>query len=442
MKKQQLTYILALISLLLAPCSQIKTWAQVSGTNTTYSRFGLGVLHDQSQGFNKSMGGVGLGIRIGNRVNTLNPASYSALDSLSLILDVGMRASFGSMKQDALTVGVKNASFDYVHVGMRLAKGLGLAAGYMPYTRIGYEFASPEKHVANDANSTQSITSSNVYSGSGGLNQAYLGLGWKAFKDFSIGANVSFMWGDYNHLLIPLYKEAGVGSTMYSSTTKRYKAVLRTYKIDLGAQYPVRLTRQDWLNIGVTASIGHKIAQDATLQHYTTRGDTTSFTASSPFDLPYTFGVGASWQHKNTLIVAADVHQEFWSKCRLPMETSSGYVAMDGQYKDRTRFAVGAQWTPEPLNKRYWKRIQYRVGFNYSTPYLMVGSNEGPNEFSLGAGVGLPITNKYNNRSVVNFGVQWLKRSSSATGMVSENYMLFNLGVTFNERWFMKYRIE
>ena len=33
-------------------------------------------------------------------------------------------------------------------------------------------------------------------------------------------------------------------------------------------------------------------------------------------------------------------------------------------------------------------------------------------------------------------------RSASATGMVKENYLLINLGVTFNERWFMKYKIE
>ena len=302
MKDKAIQYILAFLALLLAPCSLPPASAQVGGTNSSYSRFGLGLLHEQSQGFNKSMGGVGLGVRIGNRVNTVNPASYSAMDSLSLILDVGMQGSFGQMTQGTTKVGVKNASFDYAHIGMRLTKGLGLAAGFMPYTKIGYEFASPDKPVTTDINTTQNITSSNIYSGSGGLNQAYVGLGWKIYRDISIGANASFVWGDYTHMLVPLFKENGVGSTLYSSTTKHYEAILRTYKIDLGVQYPVRLTRQDWLNIGATASIGHKIAQDATLQHYTSRGDTSSFKATSPFDLPYSLGIGASWQHKNTLL--------------------------------------------------------------------------------------------------------------------------------------------
>ena len=54
----------------------------------------------------------------------------------------------------------------------------------------------------------------------------------------------------------------------------------------------------------------------------------------------------------------------------------------------------------------------------------------------------MPIINKHNNRSVVNFGLQWLRRSASAASLVKEDYFVINLGLTFNERWFMKYKIE
>ena len=72
----------------------VAAFAQTAGTNSSYSRFGLGLLHDQSHGFSKSMGGAAIGVRIGNVVNTANPASYSAIDSLSLIFDVGYLNSF------------------------------------------------------------------------------------------------------------------------------------------------------------------------------------------------------------------------------------------------------------------------------------------------------------------------------------------------------------
>ena len=195
---------LALTLLLLLPCTLRTVQAQTAGTISSYSRYGLGLLRDQSQGFNKSMGGVGQGMRIGNRVNTTNPASYSAIDSLSLIFDVGMSASFGQMKKQQQKAGVQHATLDYVHIGMRLGKRLGLALGFMPYSSIGYDFMSSEhsrKTIAYDPDTGLPISLNESYSGSGGLNQTYIGLGWRTFHNISIGANVSFLWGKYNQRL-------------------------------------------------------------------------------------------------------------------------------------------------------------------------------------------------------------------------------------------------
>lgn len=435
--KNDVRYKLALLFLLLAPPLLQSLRAQSAGMSSPYSRFGIGLLNDQSQGFNRSMAGVGLGVRYGNIVNTMNPASYSAIDSISLILDVGMSASFGKMVQGTKRIAVNNAAFDYAHIGLRLARRLGLAVGYMPYSSIGYEFASPEEVIGKSLTTMQPNTQEVGYSGSGGLSQAYIGLGWRVYKNLSVGVNASFLWGSYYHAVLPVYSDGGVVVDSYDSSGKVYDASPRTYKIDLGVQYPVRLTHQDWLNLGLTAGLGHGIPQDLEI----TEGYNTD-TISSPFSLPYSVAFGVAWQHKNSLLVAADVHHDFWSKCRQPMETGSGYAGIEGGYRDMTKIAVGAQWTPDPLQKQYWKRIRYRAGVSYKTPYLKVNGNDGPSELSLTAGVGLPITNRTNNRSFVNFGLQWLRRSASGTGMISENYLLLNLGLTFNERWFVKYKIE
>ena len=55
--------------------------AQTNGSNSPYSRFGLGSLKDQSQGFNKAMSGVAMRYRDGNRSNMQNPPTYSAIDT-------------------------------------------------------------------------------------------------------------------------------------------------------------------------------------------------------------------------------------------------------------------------------------------------------------------------------------------------------------------------
>ena len=135
-------------------CTNI--WAQSNGSSSSYSRFGLGTLENQAQGFNKSMGGVGLGFRAGDRINTLNPASYSAIDSITFLLDAGMTAAYGNMKQNGSSVNVFQCKLDYVNIGLRLYRNLGLSVGFMPYTTIGYNFTTTSK-VAKDPNTLQTI---------------------------------------------------------------------------------------------------------------------------------------------------------------------------------------------------------------------------------------------------------------------------------------------
>ena len=41
---------------------------------------------------------------------------------------------------------------------------------------------------------------------------------------------------------------------------------------------------------------------------------------------------------------------------------------------------------------------------------------------------------------MVNISAQWVQRS--ADGLIRENAFRLNLGITFNERWFMKWKLE
>ena len=61
-----------------------------SGSNSPYSRYGFGQLSDQSFGNSKAMGGIAYGLRNGYQINAANPASYSAVDSLTFLFDFGM----------------------------------------------------------------------------------------------------------------------------------------------------------------------------------------------------------------------------------------------------------------------------------------------------------------------------------------------------------------
>ena len=77
-----------LIAILFAFLALPYCWGQ-NGANSPLTRYGFGQLSDQSLGSNKAMGGIGIGLRSGLQINVSNPASYTAVDSLSFLFETG-----------------------------------------------------------------------------------------------------------------------------------------------------------------------------------------------------------------------------------------------------------------------------------------------------------------------------------------------------------------
>lgn len=421
--------------------------AQTNGSNSSYSRFGLGMLSDQSQGFNRNMGGVAQGLRSGNQVNTLNPASYSAIDSLSFIFDVGMSVQRTNMSQAGVKLHVNNTSIDFVNAGFRLRRHWGMSIGFVPYTNIGYSFSQTQK-VGTDDYTLQPITKTSTFTGSGGLHELYAGIGWNAWKGLSIGVNAGYLWGNINHALTTAYAENGTTSASYNAPNSVESAELKTWKANVGIQYQMQLATAERLTLGATVGIGHDIGGEATLVRFISNGDSISKTTNKAYQLPMTYSVGAAWEHKGKWTIAADYSLEKWASCTAPSIQAGAtgidvqYAATTGSYSDRHKINVGAEYVPARFDGSFGKRIHYRAGAFYSTPYLRINGQDGPREFGLTAGVGLPIANRYTNRTLVNLGVQWTHRAPSVDGMITENYFRLNIGVTFNDEWFKKWKFK
>ena len=69
-------------------------FAQEVGSNSPYGRYGFGVLSNPSLGASEAMGGISYGLRRSQQVNPGNPASYSELDSLTFIFDLGVSGCY------------------------------------------------------------------------------------------------------------------------------------------------------------------------------------------------------------------------------------------------------------------------------------------------------------------------------------------------------------
>lgn len=407
-----------------------------SGTNSPYSQYGLGVLSDQSQGQSRGMGGTGVGLRTAGDVNTLNPASYSSVDSLTMIIDAGLSGQLTNFKEGNHRVNAYNADFEYIVAAFRLMPKVGLSVGLLPYTNIGYNYYNTTKV------GTSTTTSTETYDGEGGLHQAYVGLGWRFVPGLSVGFNASYLWGSYDKTVSISSSDSHV-----NTMTRAYSATVNSYKLDFGVQWWQWLNPENKLTVGAVYGLGHGLSADPELT--TTNTDPQTSVSSSDtatigncLSLPHTFGVGLSWQHKSNLLFAIDYTLQKWGSEDFPIADNDNgdYTLRSGLLKDRHKVAVGAEWTPNAISRNLLKRIHYRLGASYNTPYITVNGKDGPKEYAVTAGFGIPITNSWNNRSVLNVSAQW--SHSSATGLITENTFRINIGLTFNERWFMKWKVE
>lgn len=433
MKKIVFTAIIALIS-------TVDIIAQ-SGTNSPYSQYGLGVLSDQGSGFNRGMNGVGVALQRNNQINHLNPASYSKLDSLTFIFDAGLSLQLTNFKEGAVKKNAKNADFEYAVGGFRAAKNLGVGFGIIPYTNIGYNYATSGTLKREEGETETTYTT--TFSGSGGIHQAFIGLGWEPVRNFSIGFNVGYLWGDYTRIIANSYSDSYV-NTLY----KTYEAVVSNYRASVGVQYKFNATKKDEIIIGATYDYGHKLNADPKLHLISvntqlSQPDTTTNVVSNGLEIPTTIGAGISWNHNNKWNVAFDYTHENWSKVHTPVfsetKDDKSYAAT-GMYNDRQKFNLGAEYCQNKTGRSFVSRIRYRMGASYTTPYLKINGVDGPKEMSVSAGVGFPIVNGYNNRSFLNISAQWVR--VDAKNMIKENTFRINVGLTFNERWFAKWKFD
>ena len=403
--------------------------AQTS-TNSPYTRYGFGQLSDQNFGNSQAMGGISYGLRNGLQVNAANPASYSAVDSLTFIFDAGMSLQNANFKEGNVKTNAKNSSVDYIAMQFRLMKGLGFTAGFLPYSTVGYSMNRSNPVVTDEFGNTTSATQQ--FYGTGGLQQVFFGMGYNVFKGLSVGANFSYLYGDITHTSTTTFSNANA-----FSSARTNKIEVSDYKLDFGVQYSHQLKEKHVLNLGATYSYGHNL--NSTGYEYVEKYQSSTVatqsidTIKNAFALPHTFGIGATYVYDNRLTIGADYTLQKWADAKFFNEKNA--------FQNRSKISIGAEYLPNHYGRGYLQRIRYRAGVYYSSPYAKIDGKDGNREYGISFGIGLPLT-LYQYRSILNISGQYVKVSPKVKGMLEENYLRINIGLTFNERWFMKWKVD
>lgn len=414
-----------ILSILSFVAFTLPIWAE-NGMNSPYTRYGFGQLSTLEVGANKGMSGTGIGLQNNSQINLLNPASYASVDTLTFLMDIGVSLHNTNFAEGDVKMNARNTTFDYLAMQFRLMPNLGMTIGIMPFSNIGYNFSNTQI-IRDDEDGL--ISTTNRYYGNGGLRQVITGLGWRPFKYFSVGANFSYLYGEVYHYVYNQYNESSI-----STRTKQYLADISTYKADFGAQYQAHFGKSR-VTLGATYQLGHSIDNDTYIidmigtNSIITSSDTLR---STPMSVPSGYGIGLSYTYDNRLTVAADYSVQQYGVTE--------FFGMKGA--DSQRISVGVEYIPESITRNLFRRARYRVGFHISTAHYYVGEQLGPTEYGATVGIGLPIMNKWGSKSIVNISGQAVHVRPNAPGMITENYLRLSIGLSLNESWFDKWKVQ
>lgn len=410
-------------------------------TDSPYSRYGYGILKDQAVGPSKAMGGIGYGLRNNLSANPMNPASYSRVDSLTFLFDIGVTVTQGKLSDGTSSTSRYGGGLDYITMLVPLKKGLGLSFGVLPFSSVGYKFGSTEE--SGDLSYIKS------FSGSGGLSQVYAGLGYSLpIKGLSLGANASYLFGTLEHTRsLPT-----IGSSDSYVSTDYSELSMKTFKFDIGLQYEFALSKKDKLTVGAVFTPKVKSKGNYQNTHYelTSAGSIVSADTIShngvDAGIPESYGFGFTLNRNNKFIIGADVTYQKWEDVKYSSYMGDGLNA-DDRFNDRWKYAVGAEYMIDQYDRSFFKRIKFRGGLNYSNSYMNVMNSdnkiEGYKEYGATLGFGLPLRDNLGGRvSYLNINFEYKKVKPKIKNMIDERYFGLSVSMNINEFWFFRKKIE
>lgn len=417
-------FVLLLLAGASAAFGQKNTNSQ-NATNSPYTRYGFGELADNSFGKSKAMGGLAYGIRDRYQINPANPASYTAMDSLTFLFEGGFTFQNTNFSDGTNKTNAKNSSFDYVAMQFRLAKWMAVNAGLIPFSKVGYSVSvSDIDHENTDA---YNVTS---YTGDGGLKQIYLGVGVNVLKNLAIGANFSYFWGDIDRSMSLYFPVASA-----SGNTESENISISDFKVDLGLQYTYNLNEKQQFILGAVYSPQKSLHNTTTLRSIVTSNQSNRIVSEkdtiATFQLPHKFGVGLTYNYDNRITVGVDYTLEKWG--------SATYFNSTNAFRDRSKIAVGAEVRPSLYSRNYLAHMRYRVGAYYSTPYYKINGVNAATEYGVSFGLGFPLPKV---ASLLNISAQFVRVDGKKPNFLDENYLKLSVGLTFNERWFFKRKVN
>lgn len=414
------------------------------GTGSPYSFYGIGSLKFKGTVENRSMGGISVYLD-SIHVNLRNPAAYAGKslggpyfegESRPVKFTVAGTMSDVTLKSNTGEAKTNSTIFDYIAISVPIGK-FGFGFGLLPYTSVGYKL--------DDINDDNILV--NRYSGEGGVNRVFAGLGYQINDKLSVGVDFNYNFGNIQNSALQIEYNPIDGSVVELQTNEFNRSDLSGLNLNFGASYKTMITDKLELSATATFAPGSKLNSQNQRTISTVSVDAITYevtSVSSQIDevlenqnlretkltLPSRLSLGGGIGEPQSWFVGAEYTYQNTSNFSNPV-----FSNQISSFENSSRIAVGGFFIPEyNAFSGYFKRMVYRAGFNFANTGLVV-KDESIKEFGMSFGLGLPVGNRglFSN---ANLGVEFGRRGTTNQNLIQENFVNFNVSLSLNSRWF------
>tara|TARA_B100000963_G_scaffold174938_1_gene152165 strand:+ start:28 stop:1278 length:1251 start_codon:yes stop_codon:yes gene_type:complete len=388
-----------------------------------YSYFGVGETNFSATVENQMMGG-NTAYYDSVHQNMNNAASLSKLKFVNYSVGVDLKnTSYLSASTNEKSTA---AAINYISVAIP-TKLLSFSFGIKPKTSVGYLLENDDK--------SKTPPELNRFTGSGGVSNAFVSIGFELFKNWGFGFSSSYAFGNLNHYHtkilenIELYtrvsSESSVSgldynfSSVYQKTFNEKITLYSSIIYQPEAKYKSR-NNQIISTIDPNSSFGGD-SEEIDLSALGLKNTNIKIPNS------LSFGIGLGQDKKWFLGINYMKTDEGGFKNEL--------MGLDNvEFKSSQTYSLGGFFLPEYNSfTNYFKTLTYRFGFRYKSGGLFVNDQQ-INEIGVNFGFGIPLA----GISSANLGFEFGQRGTTKASLIKEKFFSIRLGVSLNDLWFIR----
>jgi hypothetical protein len=395
---------------------------------TPYSKFAFGLLQD-NYGAYTAMGGVSAGIRDNSNINFLNPASYTALDSLRFYFQMGITGEYVDVSTYKEHTNYKVAQNAALNMAFRIYKKTFMSFGLTQKSDRGFDLV-----YAYPLSGDLSKYSIQELEGLGGLNEVYLGIAYQLGR-LSLGINAAYIFGKVEDRLTLVLQPATSGYYIKTQTLTHISNPLFTF----GVQLPLSLSKNSNLILGGSFNFETKLhgSQDyLAVQTSNTSGSSITLNNDSfengNITYPFRIIFGGSYSYKNKWIFAGDYTFQKMSDYKEFGENQ--------EFQDYHKAAIGGSLQPNETGRHWWQRNKYMIGAYFARTHLRFNYTD-INVYGATIGTQMPLR-LARQELMLGVAVDLGMRGTHRNNQILEKYAKLRINIAFKEIWFMKAKIH